>query len=258
MAKYEDIPVHLEGPMINHIVHLACGGPTLEQVGKSEFIFVHLMEILFLFPITENPVVPASWDPFRLKTNGIAQSIAYVNIPKEVKQFVKETYSREVVASRLSANLKIKQKKSSVHAAVERWQNKPPVWVFMPCVAQFSFTEQKFVVYTPFCLCDQTFSLDSNNFICVLQLCKEKDRHILLMAYVEKQELYGTVLLALLLPLFGITNWCREKLEVYPSPRLTDYATMQKEVMEFLQQDADLGCEIDKTLARWEQECTNN
>lgn len=259
MTRYEDIPVHLEGPMINQIMHLTCGGPILQQVGSSEFIFVQLMEVLFLFPITDNPVVPESWKPFRLNVNGIAQSIAYVDLPVEVKYFVKETYSREVLANRVGTNLKIKWKASaSVNAATERWLNKPPVWVLTPCAAQFSFMEQRFMVYTPFSLCNQIFSLNSDSFMCVLQLCKEKDTHILLMAHVEKQEPYSTVLLALLLPLPTHERWCKEKLKVYPSPRITDCVTAQKEVMEFLQEDTDLGSEIDKVLANWQQACMNS
>lgn len=254
MTKYEDIPVHLEGPMINQIVHLACGGPSLQQVGKCEFIFIHLMEITFLFPITDNPVVPASWEPFRLETNGIAHSVPYVNLPVEVKRFIKETYSREVAASYAGANLTIKWKTSaSVNDAAERWLNKPPVWVLTPCVAQFSFTNQRFVVYTPFSLCTQTFSLDSDDFMCIMQLCKEKDRHILLMAYVEKHEPYSTVLLALLLPLLGTEKWCTEKMEVYPSPQVTDHVTVQKEILEFLEQDTNLGSKVDEILSTWQQ-----
>lgn len=114
------------------------------------------------------------------------------------------------------------------------------------------------MVYTPFSLCNQIFSLNSDSFICVLQLCKEKDTHILLMAHVEKQEPYSTVLLALLLPLPTHEKWCKEKLKVYPSPRITDCVTVQKEVMEFLEQDTNLGSEIDKVLANWQQACMNS
>jgi len=219
MVKYEDIPVHLGGPLVNHTVHLACGGPTLQQVGKIDFIFVHLMEILFLFPVTEEPVAPAAWEPFRLGPSGTAHSISYTDLPNEVKYFLKETYDREVVASYAGTNLTVKPKISaSVHKAVKKWVNRPPFWILAPCIVQFNFIEQQFTVYPPFSVCSEVTTLGSDAVSCALQLCKEGDKFVLLMAYIEKQEPFSTVLLALLPS--PTEKWCAATLQLYPSRHL--------------------------------------
>ena len=252
MVKFEDIPVHLGGPLINHTVHLACGGPTLEHVGKTDFLFVHLMEILFLFPVTEEPAAPAVWEPFRLGTSGTMHSISYAELPNEIKYFLKETYDREVVASYAGTNLTVKPKSSSsVHEAVKKWVNRPPFWILAPCIVQFNFLEQQFTVYPPFSVCNEVTLLGSDEVSCALQLCKEGDKFILLMAYTEKQEPFSTVLLALLLPIPN-EKWCIATLQLYPSRHLAEYETVKKEVAEFMSTEFTLGSQLDKILASWQ------
>ena len=252
MVKYEDIPVHLGGPLVNHTVHLACGGPTLQQVGKTDFLFVHLMEILFLFPVTEEPVAPAAWEPFRLSSSGTAHSISYADLPNEVKYFLKETYDREVVASYAGTNLTVKPKISaSVHEAVKKWVNRPPFWILAPCIVQFNFIEQQFTVYPPFSVCSEVTALGSDVVSCALQLCKEGYKFVLLMAYIEKQEPFSTVLLALLLPP-PKDKWCVATMQLYPSRHLTEYETVKKEVAEFMSAEFTLESELDKILASWQ------
>ena len=84
-------------------------------------------------------------------------------------------------------------------------------------------------------------------------VCREGDKFILLVAYIEKQEPFSTVLLALLLP-SGDVKWCTETLQLYPSRHLTEYETVKKEVAEFMKTDFSFGSdlELDKVLANWQ------
>ena len=260
MLKYEDVPVHQGGPAINHAVHLACGGPVLEVVGDTEVIFVHLLEVIFVFPIASNPSLPMSWQPFRLSMTGVAHSVSYANLPTEVKQFLTETYAREIESSYARNQPSIKERAhASVPESAKRWLKKPPVYTIIPCTAQFDFLREHFNVFSPLRACESNAaSLHCDSYNCVLQLCTEGDgeRHVIMMAYIEKEEPYSTVLLALTPPpLDGGVEWCRDTLVLYPSVQVSSDC-VEEEVADFLRNEFTQGSEMDKILSTWQQACT--